>query len=306
MCNISVFSRTPCEAIGCPKVTNRQLGHGFCAAHCACLHQTESYYVYDPFRCGPCVGFFEDSFQGNSDAGSIKDYMAEVEGHVVKLRRYLKKLDEKPHLKLSGFVTDLRSKVKKLDLDVFRDLVVRDCLTVDHDRDSLVSVPPSMASETSKGQSKGSGRPSPSDKTVTEEMVAMKGQIDRLESAMLKLLDCPALKVANPPQGRSSAQDQDPRSERSKDSTDSRGESSPERTPPKRVREPSESRDSFPESTRPRHGTPLPRSHRRERGERTESSQQRERGKRSEKAHRTKRSERSERGERSEQGEQSE
>ena len=197
------------------------MGHGLCAAHCACLLQNEDSYVYDPYRCDTCLDFIRAKFQGVVDADCIKGAMAEMEGHVKKLRRYLEGLEERPHLRFSAFVAEIRVKTRarNLDLDFFKNLSIREDCVTDDDRDSVVSIPPSLASGSSKRGSPGPLRPSPGSKPIKEEMATMKGQIDRMEAVMLKLLELPALKAVHPPlEGEEVTRDHVPRRDRSKGS----------------------------------------------------------------------------------------
>ena len=140
-----------CEADDCPRASRHQMGHGFCAAHCACLSKMGNVYVYDPYRCNVCLDFIKRKFQGVDDADCIKAAEAELEAHVKKLRRYLESLDGRPSLKFSSFVAELRNKCrlgrsKVLDLDFFRTLSIREESNTDDDIVSVVSIPPSVSS----------------------------------------------------------------------------------------------------------------------------------------------------------------
>ena len=69
-------------------------------------------------------------------------------------------------------------KARKVDLDFFRNLSVReDCATDDDDdEDSVGSIPPSLASGASMRGSPGPLGPSPGNKTITEEMATRRAR----------------------------------------------------------------------------------------------------------------------------------
>ena len=141
---------TSCEAEDCPRVSKPKMGHGFCAAHCACLLQKDDMYVYDPYRCDTCIDFVKGHCQGVDDASCIKGAMAEMDAHIKKLRRYLESLDGKPRLKTSSFVAELKSRGRKLDFDYFKALLVREGYDSDDERELVVSIPISVASGSSR------------------------------------------------------------------------------------------------------------------------------------------------------------
>ena len=103
--------------LGCSKISKFQMGHGYCAVHCLCLHHFDQEYVYDPFRCDVCQTFIRERFQGVTVVGDIKSAMAEMESHIKKLRRYLESLEGSQHLKFSSFVDEVRKKVRAKQVD---------------------------------------------------------------------------------------------------------------------------------------------------------------------------------------------
>ena len=177
---------------GCSKISRLQMGHGFCAEHCLCLHIVEDDYVYDPFRCDVCLSFIREKFQGATVVDYIKSAVTEMESHVKKLRRYLEGLEGSFSLKFSKFVDEVRKKAKAkvVDTDFFRDMSVG----IEHpmlfdDQDDQVSIP-SLASGPSK--SPRPGKPESPSKTMKEDVASLKGQMARMESVLMKLIELPS------------------------------------------------------------------------------------------------------------------
>ena len=181
--------------LGCSRVSKLQMGHGYCAEHCLCLHQIDNDYVYDPFRCDVCLAFIREKFQGATVVDHIKSAMTEMESHVKKLRRYLEGLEGSYHLKFSKFVDEVRKKAraKVVDTDFFRDMSVSaEHPVVFDDQDDQVSIP-SLASGPSK--SPRPGKPASPSKTMKEDVASLKGQMARMESVLMKLVELPALQA---------------------------------------------------------------------------------------------------------------
>ena len=170
------------------------LGHDVCAEHCCCLKLLENDYVYDPFRCVTCVTYIRENFQGATVIDHIRSAGSELEVHIKKLRRFLADLEPPCHLKFLKVTEELRKKVKAkvLDLDFFRDLMIGE--TDEVLEEDQVSIPPSQASGP---KSPRSGKPHSPSKTIIEDVASLKGQMARMENALLKLIDLSAT-TANP------------------------------------------------------------------------------------------------------------
>ena len=125
-------------------------------------------YVYDPFRCDPCMAYLRESFQGATVLDHIKSAAAEWETHLKKLRRSLEGLEGDHRLKFYKGIEDLRRKcrAKTLDVEYFKELVI-DRL---EEQEDLESVTPS---QTSGLKSPRPGRPESPDKSTKEEVAAL-------------------------------------------------------------------------------------------------------------------------------------
>ena len=150
------------------------MGHGTCAEHCTCLLQQEGAYVYDPYRCDTCMVFIKGHCQGVDNAHCIKGAMDEMNAHIKKLRRYLEGIDGKPKLRTSSFVLELKSRARKMDLGYFMALQLRDEYDSDT-RESVISIPVSVASGSSKRGSPGLAKSDLDNKPIREEMAVIKG-----------------------------------------------------------------------------------------------------------------------------------
>ena len=102
-----------CEAEGCARTSGTKMGHKICAEHCECLLQQEGTYVYDPYKCGPCMIFIKDHFQGVSNPHCIKGALNELDNHVRKLWRYLDGLEQ-------GFSTSVPQSILRCTAGVLR------------------------------------------------------------------------------------------------------------------------------------------------------------------------------------------
>ena len=135
----------PCDDPDCVRTSGNSMGHSLCADHCDCLRDD---FTYDPLRCSHCCAFVRGRFQGVTERKSLKSASAELERHILKLRRYCSGLDTRVTLKFTKFVSNLRLECrhKSLDLDFLRDLAVGESATHDimsEPKSSLASRPSS-------------------------------------------------------------------------------------------------------------------------------------------------------------------
>ena len=63
------------------------------------------------------------------------------------------------------------------------------------DQDDRVSLPHSLASGPSKRGNPRPGKPLSPSKSITEEVASLKGQMQRMESVLMKLIELPGLKA---------------------------------------------------------------------------------------------------------------
>ena len=150
------------------------MGHSLCADHCECLRDD---FVYDPLRCSHCCAFLRGRFQGVTECQSLKSASAEMERHILKLRRYCSGLDPRVTLKFSKFVCNLRLayRKKRLDLDFFRDLAVGESAKTKYS-DAMSETHTSkgsLASRPSSGGARHGMSRDLTDKTTTEDMARL-------------------------------------------------------------------------------------------------------------------------------------
>ena len=164
------------------------MGHGLCADH-PCLRND---FVFDPMRCTYCCVFIKSKFQGVQDPDVLLSASAELERHMLKLRKFCSGQEPRVAMKISSFVVSLRTAARRdrLDLDFFRDLSVRETDPGDKYSDAVPEAPGSHAQgvSTSRPSKKGkrSGKYRASDKPV-KDLERMQAQMASMQEAIEKL-----------------------------------------------------------------------------------------------------------------------
>ena len=171
------------------------MGHDLCADHCPCLRND---FVFDPMRCPICCSFIKSKFQGAQDPEVLLSASAELERHMLKLRKFCSGQEPRIAMKVSNFVVSIRSAARKdrIDLDFFRDLSVRETDPGDKYSDAVSEAPSAQAQgpSTSRPSKKGkrSGKYRVSDKPG-EDLERIQTQMASMQEAIERLSKLPAL-----------------------------------------------------------------------------------------------------------------
>ena len=186
---VFAFRKVKCNAEGCVVYSKMNMGHLQCAEHSTCRNyrQDECRYVYEPDKCDHCITFLRENLVGATVLDQIKSASAEWETHLKKLRRSLEGLEGDQHLEFLPGIGNLRKKCRSKSIDVgyFRDLDILELCR----EEQQVEYPSSQTSGTEVPRP---GKPESPDKSTKEEVAALKGQVARIEDALMKFLDLQA------------------------------------------------------------------------------------------------------------------